>query len=299
MSERAPSLFPGLKKFAASKIKKDRLANWMRRHPKLAYMIWGPSAVRAITGEDKRGKTRKIVSEAGPVAVGTGISYLSLPLLLGKKRLYHGTSQKAWNKIKKEGLDPRYGGTKPGGAAAEGVKQWEKGSKGVMHLGGYLDARGYARMVGERSTGRTPSLLEGYFLGPGKHGKIITIYLPYEKSLARVPGRLLERLGLKQPKQSEFSEIIMNTIRGVKKLKPVFGADPTYPGVIRTRVHIQPKYFGQKALFGSLGKLPKYIMEHPIRFGVGAAGVPAGLALIANAVIRSKKILEGKDKKRV
>lgn len=65
-------------------------------------------------------------------ALGTGLVLGSNNALIGKKTLYQGTSQEAWDKIKSEGIKAQYGGS--GASKAVGNSAYQKNSQGKIHL---------------------------------------------------------------------------------------------------------------------------------------------------------------------
>ena len=64
--------------------------------------------------------------------LGAGLIATSGDKILGKKRLYQGTSKENWEKIKSEGLKANMGGT--GASKAVGNSAYQKNSEGKVHL---------------------------------------------------------------------------------------------------------------------------------------------------------------------
>ena len=85
----------------------------------------------AKDGDNKKDKAKTVASGA----VGAKMLHSSKDRILGQKTLYHGTSKKNWESIKKEGLKASRGGI--GGAGASiGDEAYQHASKGKIHLTG-------------------------------------------------------------------------------------------------------------------------------------------------------------------
>lgn len=104
--------------------------------------------------------------------------------LLGTQRILHGTGPAAAAKILQEGLDPSRGGS--GGATWEGSPQFQRASKGHVHVaiptrGGEGIARFFAHMGGEAEKGRTVDPMASQLALSKGHGKVLSGAMPYEQ----------------------------------------------------------------------------------------------------------------------
>lgn len=187
----------------------------------------------------------------------------SAPRLLGKQRIYHGTSKANAERIAQEGLDPVMGG-KAGASAHVGKDRYVKNSTGHIHVTPLKRvAAGFSHLYGSGAGKGDPRqmvhMLKGMIMGTEGPGKIVRGHLDY----------------------GDF--------------KDNFHIDPDMPGgmAYRTTQKIGPEKLGRMSVFKDL-KLAKYAKAHPGRLASGAGLAALGGAGIAGAVssLAKKKTTE-------
>lgn len=277
----------------------------------------------AATKQDKKNNTGKSIATG---ATGVGMLHASKDRLLGQKTLYHGTSDKAWNSIKKEGLKASKGGS--GASSIADDVNYIESSKNKVHLtGSKLKSRMYAgidkAMKNIKDTPEmkkfeelkdkhyeggkrkypyfeTPEELKVYrdankevnkkmfkeIYKPKNKGKIVKVKMNYDKYKKM------------EVDPDETGGVIMNELNnkyktnggGIKKIVEPFARHQASRGSFDVgKDEIVGLHKTSKRLKNQIKYLPKYIKNNKTRFGTGVALAGTGGALLGNAIKANKK----------
>ena len=205
---------------------------------------------------------------AGAALAGGGLYAAdnSLPAILGKKKLYHGTSKDAWKKIRKDGLDPAFGGGSHGASASIKNQRFLDSSKGFVHAAPQRNvALGFANLSGSKKESPVQYALGMLGIKTSPKGKVISMYRDYDE-IGKTPG---------------FVKSIYDDMKGKplpKLVDKAWELDPDMPMAVRTKTKITPDSFGIKGLVKGIRNTPKYIRKHPGRFGLGVVAAAGGTA---------------------
>lgn len=90
--------------------------------------------LKKVASEDSIEKEARINTKILRAALGAGLVAGSTNAILGKKKLYHGTSKDNWDNIKREGMKADKGGS--GASQSVGNSAYQKNSEGKVHLTG-------------------------------------------------------------------------------------------------------------------------------------------------------------------
>lgn len=209
-------------------------------------------------------------------------SYESLyDRLLGRRRLYHGTTKERAAAIKQTGLDPAFGGT----GSAQLSPEYVSHSKGVVHVSPFkFIARPFTLFaqpgIREKVVPKPIYTDEGLLIG----------FQPSEVG----PSTMFRHMFVAHPK-GEVVSMDMPEIEYRKR----FRVDPDMPGggqvtserVPAKRIH-GPKH--ERLTTGQLAKeWPEYVKAGPGRFASGVAGA----ALTAGSLIAAVKALRRRRKR--
>ena len=214
----------------------------------------------------------------GTAAVSQSGKYLS-----GKKRMYHGTSQKSWEKIKDEGLRSERGGMVGGGGAGDttteiGAGEYQEASKGHVHVTNNTRmANNYTHFASDKERvkdiqtrlrngdAKAQGEFEALVNAPHPEGKVVRMNLDYNKF-----------------KQMEADPYVFS-------LSP-FDRNHDKDLAARGKIDISPEEildngisFKRRALH-TLHELPAYIKHNPLRFGAGLGLAGAGGLMMGKAV---------------
>ena len=234
--------------------------------PKLARIIKNVSKLSSRQGLIKFDDTYDAASGAvGAVGAYSGgrLLYRAAPMVLGKKRLYHGTSKENAEKIKQEGFKASKGG-QHGSSAKVKSDSFVKESTGKIHAStSKRIAAAFAHLNGldisASDKKKQVEMVKGILKRTQGKGAIITSYIPHDSF--------------------------------VNDFQP--DPDMALPGkhqvAYRTTKDIAKENIGQRALFRgvSIKDIANYAKRNPKRFlagaglaGLGAAGVVSGGALM-------------------
>lgn len=234
----------------------------------------------------KMKKTLNNVKTVGEIAAGSALIAKSKNLVLGKKKVYHGTSKNNWESIKKTGLKKEYGGSDRGSSSLVGDKDFINNSKGKVHFATkkgtgnfYANLRSPSEYKSKTNIGRHKEQMKK----PKRNGngKVITINMDYDKYL-------------QSEKDPDMRDGVIIRNENGRKKKFNFGAR-------RLEQDISPEEIkGSDAKMTDRVKhtaknLPGYIKRHPGRFAAGAGLAVGGTALAAHAI--RKKLKERKAMK--
>lgn len=234
----------------------------------------------ASSKQEDSNNTRKNVASG---AVGAGMVHSSKDKLLGQKTLYHGTSDKNWESIKKEGLKADKGGS--GAASFVDNQYFMENSKNKVHVtGSKLKARMYSGL--EKATKKVDmdnienvsGLFKEVFKKENK-GKIAKIKMNYDKYKSmeidpdEVGGGIMEAIGGKLKSQ-----------RAKKMLEPIARHQAARGSMDVGKDEIVGLHKTSKRLKNQMKYLPKYIKNNKARFGTGVALAGTGTALVGNAI---------------
>jgi len=227
--------------------------------------------------------SNKIREREGKKALLTGIPGAMLlrhgrDPLVGQKTLYHGTSKKAWDSIRKVGLQTTKGGDNIGLAKTLGklAEPSVNHSKGHVYISGTKSfARGAATAI-QHTHRQKP--------------KILTLKLPFNryKTFEIDPEMAILR---------KFNK---------DKLKLNLPDWAYRHQASRTPVDIEPKYIkgtkawrrGYASRAGEIARnLPGYIRSNPRRFARGALATAAGAYLLTKAGKSLSKMSKNRKKK--
>lgn len=215
--------------------------------------------------------------------LGAGMIHSSKDRLLGQKTLYHGTSDKNWEGIKKEGLKANKGGS--GAASFVDNQYFMDNSKNKVHVtGSKLKARMYSGL--EKATKKVDmdnienvsGLFKEVFKKENK-GKIAKIKMNYDKYKSmeidpdEVGGGIMEDIGGKLKSQ-----------RAKKILEPIARHQAARGNIDVGKDEIVGLHKTSKRLKNQMKYLPKYIKNNKARFGTGVALAGTGTALAGKAV---------------
>jgi len=232
----------------------------------------------AVDKKEKYDPTRSAIQ----TGVGAKIMDESMPRILGKKKLYHGTSRKAWKNIKKKGLMPEFGGSSSGSSSILGNSEYVRKSTGKVHAGPFVTARAHSNLSSMSKGKPMGKKMQNYMFGflgipTTTKGKVIPVYDDYHKFNNKfVPTMVKNHIN---GKHVSHYEVISNTSKA-KKWK----IDPDLPIAFRTKSKIGPEHFTRKYLFKNIKSLPKYIKKHPGRFSLGLGMLGGGTYLAYNGV---------------
>jgi len=198
----------------------------------------------------------------GAAAAGTGLVYGSKNLVTGKKRLYHGTSDQAWRQIRERGLLAEMGGAGHGSGATVKSEGFANNSRGKVHVTRFKPiASAFARLTGEGRGG----------------GRVLKLDVDYDKFRKMevdpdMAGGKSGRLHRNIASRGTFN-ISPDEIQGAKR-----------SGAMRRSLE-------------TAKKIPGYAIKYPGRFGAGALGTAAGVALLHRAAGRAKAIYDRRSDK--
>ena len=201
--------------------------------------------------------------------VGAGVGALGLAKVsknpaTGRTRVYHGTSNDAWKKIKKEGFDPKKGGTGAAGHAKDrtGYSDFVDKSKGKVHVTRLKSvAKGFKAYTHSQGNPRLRDLHD-----PRK-GKVIKADIPFSHY-----------------ENMKADPDILDS--GSKKFDKFFGSTTTEKIPVEDISGAKKSY--SKKYKRIAKNLPKYIKKHPGRFGIGALGL-GGAGYLADYALSSDK----------
>jgi len=207
-----------------------------------------------------------------PTAWGAQLARASVDPIVGNKSIYHGTSRKAWESIKKEGLDPRKGAT---GGATDGLRGF---AKKTGQDNPFMDeaadnfkrnSKNKIHYTGNKTIARAFSFLSG--AGHGDRGKVVRVKMP----------------------QADWDNF-KKTVEMDKDLGPQTNPDQA-GAAFKTKKKVntdafsnapKAKYKRGKAL---LKQFPSYIKNNKGRLGKGIAAATIGTALLNYGVVNPIK----------
>ena len=276
---------------------------------------------------DKESNKEKIQT-AGTAVAGAKMIHSSKDRVLGQKTLYHGTSSKNWESIKKEGIKANRGGQ--GASSLIDNKGYIENSQNKVHLtGSKIKARMYAGLdKATESMKGTPEMqrfseLKKKHIAPGQTQPSFTSYSDmeeYNKANQAYAKKLFSE-SLKRKNQGKLMKVKM----GYDKYKKMEIDPDEAGGVIMREFGDGIKSKKGKALLESIAKhqasrgsfdigkdeivglhktskrlkntaknLPDYIKNNKGRFGSGVAMATLGTAMIGNSIKRGKNQSEKK-----
>ena len=204
---------------------------------------------RNMNKEDNKQK----IKDTALAGASLGALGASKNMILGKKKMYHGTSKENWEKIRTQGLRADRGGI--GGASQSlGNSAYVNASKGNVHLSRFKPvANMYSNDIGNMG----PMSM----LRQGKDGKRLTINMDYDK---------FKKMRIDNVGSDDISDI-PKALRGVAKNMAAKGNINVLPEEIA----------GSSATLKDRAKhtlkaMPSYIKNNPARFGGGLALAGAG-----------------------
>lgn len=232
-------------------------------------------------------------------AIGT-----SKNMILGKKRMYHGTSKKNWESIKNEGLKASRGGI-GGASVAVGSQNYIKNSKGKVHA---TRVRPLANMYANMNEVDSPIITKGgklvnNALGYMTDGKISSTDPNYSEFL-EARNKILDYQ--KKNKVNMTKETVTNFFKKPKNGKVLkinmdydkykaMELDPDQAGeyvknfgriqrnvASRGNINISPEEIAGSSvkikdrMKHTFKNMPGYIKNNPKRFGGGVALASAG-----------------------
>lgn len=270
--------------------------------------------------ENKENNTKKRIGlgVGGATAIGS-----SKNMILGKKRMYHGTSKENWDKIKHEGLRADKGG-RGGASVTAGSNQYIKNSKGKVHVTKVKPlANLYSNMNKKDSPytyefGRLQQKMQSY-MKEENGGFTIDNSNPHYKDYVKAKEEF-EDFHKKNGNKvnGEFAAGMKSQGKNGKRIKinmdydkfKSMEVDPDQAGkpfknklvhkiqknvASRGNINITPE-----EIVGSSAKLkdrvkhtakamPKYIKNNPLRFGTGVALVGGGAYALGKALKKQEK----------
>ena len=239
------------------------------------------------TAKEKNSDTGKNIATG---AMGVGLLHLSKDRVLGQKTLYHGTSDTAWDGIKKEGLKTDKGG-KGGASLAQGASEsYRKNNEGYVFVTGvrkkannYKHRASYNEAVDKAWRERNENIrndrpfkdidYDKVYKETKKKGKIVKIKMNYDKYKDYFEIAPLEA-GRKYVGKGNVKELYGKHLAARGKVD--IGKDEIV-GLHKT----------SKRLKNQIKYIPKYIKNNKGRFGTGVALATAGSAMLGNSIKNS------------
>lgn len=229
----------------------------------------------------------KLMLGGAGVLGGGNLASKSVPRILGRKNVFHGTGIGNVESIKQNGLQSQYGGTERG--TARFSDDYKEASKGKVHVTSMRPTAtmnaNYAGMTADQAAslkmpGRELDNLTNALVLNKNHGHVFKANMDYDKwrSMEIDPDTsvLHKTLGFYRP----------NTLEGIDDSKNPL--DMMYNRTardmaVRGDVHITPQELKGNGMQNRLLRyretaenLPGYIKRHPGRFGAGIGGLAAG-----------------------
>lgn len=270
-----------------------------------------------IAEEEEKNNTASRVGlgVGGATALGS-----SKNMILGKKRMYHGTSKENWESIKNEGLRADRGGA-GGASAAVSNADYIKSSKGKVHLTNFKSvANGYTNvnetdMPLTTKAGKLHSKMKSYL----DDGKAVRFDSPNYNNFVQASNEYQDFIkNNKKGMNKEFVKGYAKQSKNGKRIKinmdynkfKSMEVDPDQAGVAsknkllnkfqkniasRGSINIAPEEIaGSSAKFKNRVKhtakaMPGYVKGNPLRFG-------AGVALAGGGAYALNKALRGQEK---
>lgn len=241
-------------------------------------------------------------------------------MILGKKRMYHGTSKENWESIKNEGLRADRGGI-GGASAAVDNASYVKSSKGKVHLTRFKPvANGYTNVNDKdmpltTQAGKLQNKMRSYL----DDGKAIRFDSPNYNNFVQASNEYQDFIkNNKKGMSKEFVKGYAKQSRNGKRIKinmdynkfKSMEVDPDQAGVVaknkllnkfqkniasRGSINVAPEEIvGSSAKFKDRVKhtakaMPGYVKGTPLRFG-------AGVALAGGGAYALNKALRGQEK---
>lgn len=228
-----------------------------------------------LSAEDRRARReqRELRDQRAYAGLAAGLGATFVPGAvhdaIGSMPMHHGTSTAAGAQIKREGLQPSFGGL--GGATAEGVPFYQEASKGHVHVApGRAVAHAYANLLEATAQGEKTDLGAAMF-DPRPRGARFHGALPFEDFHARfTPDNTMPKNFFDEPS-------------AYKSKTPV--TPDELSGEIRGLGRVLKKRLSSPTSFVS------YVKNNPARFarGVGIIGGTAGAAALTGHLHKQLK----------
>lgn len=257
----------------------------------------------------EREKKKKLLAGA---AAGAGIygASKSGDLILGKKNLYHGTTQNAWRNIKKDGIRPEFGGSLGSGGVgsiSHAQRETEGSKDNIFVTPNKATARMYANLVSDEKGKQeyedalnSPRFVFGLgALDPNGPEAKMQQMQERAKLKASVPFIPVNKGGKTVHIKMDYDRF-KNNMRPDETTRMVIDMDPQYSHMSekqkdrltkknawRGPVSISPEEIRgsdaklKQKIEYTKNNLPSYIKNNPARFSAGVGLVAAGAASAA------------------
>ncbi|KKN31756.1 hypothetical protein LCGC14_0820710 [marine sediment metagenome] len=245
---------------------------------------------------EKIARKKESVKETGSIkkpviaiVSGSVIAKASWPALTGRKKVYHGTTRKAFEGIKREGIRPKYVG-----GASRGLPQPEKLVRGRVYVTekpriGRLMMHQALHPKAARRIERTGWEAAGKFITmqyrTPKRGKLLTVMMDYDKwKKMKADPEMLAAMDF---------DVALDVATGGKIPQKVPPGHPMYKQIKAVSAHgrqiISPSEIRgaskvRERAARVLKNLPKYIKKYPGRFSLAVAGTLAGSGLVGYGI---------------